>query len=99
MRMGHALAFSLLAMARPLSAEPAKAAGLVNDVVVAVQVDEADIQAAREIAVLSAGAVALLPGDNDEVVKRIDVETIPIKGRLQSDETSAAIAALLSRKT
>jgi enoyl-CoA hydratase/carnithine racemase len=99
MCMGYALAFLLLAMARPLSAEAAKVAGLVNDAVVAGQVDEAGVQAARVIAVLPAGAVALLRGDSDVVVKCIDVETISIDGRLQLDETSAAIAALISRKT
>jgi enoyl-CoA hydratase/carnithine racemase len=84
-------AFSLLATARPLSAEASKA--LINDVADAAQI----MQAAREIAVLPAAAVALSRGDSDDVVERIDVETMLFKERLQSDE-SAAIAAFLSCK-
>ncbi len=52
MRMGHARAFALLVMGRPLSAEDAKAAGLVNTVVDAAAVDDTALQAAREIAAL-----------------------------------------------
>jgi enoyl-CoA hydratase/carnithine racemase len=83
-------AFSLLATARPLSAEASKA--LVNDVA-----DAQIMRAAREIAVLPAAAVALSRGDSDDVVERIDVETMLFKERLQSDK-SAAIAAFLSCK-
>jgi enoyl-CoA hydratase/carnithine racemase len=93
-------AFSLLATARPPSAEAAKAAGLVSDGVDAAQVDEA-VQAARESAVPPAGAVALsrrLRGDSDDVVKRIDVETMHFKKRPQWDETSSVVAAFPLRK-
>jgi enoyl-CoA hydratase/carnithine racemase len=86
---------------RPPSAEAAKAAGLINDLVDAA-VEEAAMRAARGIAALPAGAVALsrsrLRGDSDDVVKRSDVETMHCKERKQSDETSSAIAAFLSRK-
>jgi enoyl-CoA hydratase/carnithine racemase len=82
-------AFSLLATARPLSAEASKA--LVNEVAAEI------MQAAREIAVLPAAAVALSRGDSDDVVERIDVEAMLFKERLQSDE-SAAIAAFLPCK-
>src|SRR5580704_3493673 len=40
MRMGHARAFAMLVMGRPLTAEEAKAAGIVNTVVEAAAVDE-----------------------------------------------------------
>jgi enoyl-CoA hydratase/carnithine racemase len=95
-------AFSLLVAARPLCVDAAKAASLVDDVADAAQVDEAGTQAAREIAVLPAGAVTLsptrLPGDSDDVVERIDVKTINFEECLQSNETSAAIAASISPK-
>jgi enoyl-CoA hydratase/carnithine racemase len=89
-------AFSRLATARLLSAEAANA--VVNDVVDAGQVDEAAEQTTPEIAVLPAGTVALSRGGGDDIVERIDVETMLFKERLRSDEISAAIAVFLSRK-
>ena len=50
--MGQARAFSLLVMGRPLSAEEAKAAGIVNTVVAAGAVEAEAMQAARAIAAL-----------------------------------------------
>jgi len=101
-RMGHARAFALLVMGRPLSAEAAKEAGLVNEVVDAALVDQTALKAAQEIAALPPGAIAvsrqLLRGELDDVVKRIDTETMLFRERLQSDEARAAFAAFLSRK-
>jgi len=102
MRMGHARAFALLAMGRPLSAEAAKAAGIVNEVVDPAAVEEVALKAARDIAALPPGAIAvsrrLLRGDADDVVKRIDIETTLFRERLQSDEARAAFTAFLGRK-
>lgn len=101
-RMGHARAFALLVMARPLSAEAAKEAGLVNEIVDPAQVEPAALKAAQEIAALPAGAVAtsraLLRGATEDVLKRIDTEVVHFRERLQSDEAPAAFAAFLSRK-
>jgi enoyl-CoA hydratase/carnithine racemase len=101
-RMGHARAFSLLVMGRPLSAAEAKAAGIVNTVVDAAAVDDVALQAAREIAALPTGAVALarqlLRGNVDDIAKRIDTEVAHFKERLQSDEARAAFVAFLARK-
>lgn len=101
-RMGHARAFALLAMGRPLSAEAAREAGVVNEVVDPALVEQVALKAAQEIAALPAGAIAisraLLRGEPDEVVKRIDTETMHFRERLQSDEARAAFAAFLSRK-
>jgi enoyl-CoA hydratase/carnithine racemase len=102
LRMGHARAFALLAMGRPLSADAAKEAGLVNEVVDPALVEQVALKAAQEIAALPAGAIAvsraLLRGEPDDVVKRIDTETMHFRQRLQSDEARAAFAAFLSRK-
>ena len=102
MRMGHPRAFAMLVMGRPLSADEAKAAGLINTVVDAAAVDEVALQAAREIAALPAGAVALarqlLRGHLDDVVKRVDTEAMHFKERLQSDEARAAFTAFFARK-
>jgi enoyl-CoA hydratase/carnithine racemase len=102
MRMGHARAFALLAMGRPLSAEAAKEAGIVNEVVDPASVDDVALEAAQDIAALPPGAIAvsrrLLRGEADDVVKRIDIETALFRERLQSDEARAAFSAFLSRK-
>jgi hypothetical protein len=39
-----------------------------------------------------------LRGEVDDIVRRIDMETMYFKERLQSDEARAAFAAFLSRK-
>lgn len=101
-RMGHARAFSLLVMGRPLSAAAAKDAGIVNEVVDPGTVDDVALNAAHDIAALPPGAVAvsrrLLRGEIDGVVKRIDTEAMLFRERLQSGEARAAFAAFLSRR-
>lgn len=101
-RMGHGRAFALLVMGRPLTAAAAKEAGLVNEVVDAAAVEDTAMTAARDIAALPAGAVAqsraLIRGELDDVVKRIDTETMAFRERLQSDEARAAFTAFLSRR-
>lgn len=100
--MGQARAFSLLVMGRPLSADEAKAAGLINTVVAAEAVEAEAMKAAREIAALPPQGVlaarALMRGAPDEVVKRIDAEAELFKARLQSAEARAAFEAFMSRK-
>ncbi len=102
MLMGHARAFSLLVMGRPLSAEDAKAAGLVNSVVDAAVVEDTALKAAREIAALPAGAVALarrlIRGHLDDIVERVDTEAMHFQERLRSDEARAAFTAFFARK-
>ncbi len=102
LRMGYARAFSMLVMGRPLSAAEAKEAGIVNTVVEATAVEDAALNAAREIAALPAGAVAvsraLMRGSLDDVDRQIDSELLQFHERLQSDEARAAFAAFLSRK-
>jgi enoyl-CoA hydratase/carnithine racemase len=101
-RMGHVRAFALLVMGRPMTADDARSAGLVNTVVEASAVDDTAMQAAREIAALPAGAVALarrlMRGYLDGVTERIDTEAMHFKERLGSDEARAAFAAFFARK-
>lgn len=101
-RMGHARAFALLVMGRAMSAEEAKAAGLINAVVDADALEKTVLQAAREVASLPAGAVALarnlMRGDLDELSRRVDTEAMHFKERLQSEEARAAFAAFFARK-
>ncbi len=102
LRMGHARAFSMLVMGRPLSAAEARDAGIVNTVVDAAELDATALKAAREIAALPPGAVAvsrrLLRGETDDIEKRIEIEAGHFKERLKSDEARAAFQAFLSRK-
>jgi enoyl-CoA hydratase/carnithine racemase len=102
MRMGHARAFSLLAMGRPLSAEEARAAGIVNTVVDAAKVDDVALQAAQEIAALPPRTVAvtrsLMRGHVDEIIKQMEAESGHYKDLLQSDEARAAFQAFFARK-
>jgi enoyl-CoA hydratase/carnithine racemase len=100
--MGHARAFSLLAMGRPLSAEDAKAAGIVNQVVPRAELATAALAAAREIAALPPEGVriarALLRGPIEEIVARSDHEADIFQRRLKSPEAKAAFAAFQARK-
>ena len=100
--MGQARAFSLLVMGRPLNADEAKAAGLVNTVVAPDEVEAEAMKAAREIAALPPQGVLtarrLLRGPPDEIVARIDEEAELFKQRLQSPEARAAFEAFLNRK-
>jgi len=100
--MGHARAFTLLAMGRPLDAAGAVAAGIVNTVVAPAEVDAEAMKAAREIAALPAEALAatrrLLRGSPDAAIARIEHEADLFGARLSSAEARAAFEAFLARK-
>jgi len=102
MRMGHARAFSMLIMGRPLTAAEAKDAGIVNTVVDPAQVDDIALDAAREIAALPPRTVAVTRGlmrsHLDDVLKQIHAELTHFKELLQSDEARAAFTAFLARR-
>jgi enoyl-CoA hydratase/carnithine racemase len=99
--MGHARAFSFLVMGRPLDAQQAKEAGIVNAVVASEEVDGEAMKAAREIAALPPGAVAasrrLLRGMPDELIARIDEEAELFKTRLKSPEARAAFEKFMTK--
>jgi len=103
MRMGYARAFSLLVMGRSMTAADAKEAGIVNTVVDAAEVDAIALKAAREIASLPAGAVAvarrLMRGHVGDALAQIETEVAHFKERLQSEEARAAFERFLSRKS
>jgi enoyl-CoA hydratase/carnithine racemase len=100
--MGQARAFSLLVMGRPLGADEAKAAGLVNTVAASDAVEAEAMRAARAIAALPPQAVLasrrLMRGTADEIVARIDAEAELFKTRLKSAEARAAFEAFMTRK-
>jgi len=95
MRMGYARAFSMLVMGRPLTAAQAREAGLVNEVVGAAEVEAVAMKAARDIAALPAGAVAV---SRRLMRSQIDAEVAQFTARLTSDEARAAFTAFLARR-
>ena len=100
--MGHARAFSLLVMGKPLSAEQARDAGIVNVVVPAAELDARALTTANEIGALPSESVVearrLMRGSVEEIVARIDEEVEAFKTRLASPEAQKALAAFLTRK-
>src|ERR1700687_783471 len=100
--MGQARAFSLLVMGKPLSANEARSAGIVNTVVAPDALEAEAMKAAREIAALPPQGVLasrrLMRGSPDEIVARIDAEAELFKTRLQSAEAQAAFTAFMTRK-
>jgi len=100
--MGNVRAFSLLVMGKPLSAEEAKASGIVNAIAPGGELDAQALAVAREIAALPPESVAaarrLMRGSVDEIVARIDEEVEAFKIRLASLEAQKAFAAFFDRK-
>lgn len=100
--MGHAKAFSLLVMGRPLNADEAKAAGIVNTVVSSAELEAEALKAAREISNLPPEGVLasrrLMRGTREEIIARIDEEAEQFNARLRSPEARAAFVAFLERK-
>jgi enoyl-CoA hydratase/carnithine racemase len=100
--MGHANAFSLLVMGRPLDAGQAKALGIVNTVVPAADVEAEAMTAAREISDLPPECVLasrrLLRGSAEDIIARIDAEAEEFRVRLKSPEARTAFTAFLARK-
>ena len=100
--VGRQQAFALLALGQGFSADRAKTAGLIYDVV-----DEDDLErdvfaAAEEIASKPAEALKiardLLRGPREPVVARIREEAELFGERLRSDEARNALAAFMNRK-
>lgn len=100
--MGHARAFSLLVMGKSLSADEAKATGIVTAVVPAAELDSHALTVARDIAALPPESVTaarrLMRGSVEEIIARIDAEVEAFRTRLAAPEAKAAFAAFLNRK-
>lgn len=99
--MGHVRAFEMLVAGKPLSAEDALAAGLVNAVTDEENLETVTIQAATDLAALPPEAVViskrLLRGDRDSIVRRINLEIDHFAARLKSPEARAAFAAFMNK--
>ncbi|TIV69487.1 MAG: crotonase/enoyl-CoA hydratase family protein, partial [Mesorhizobium sp.] len=95
--LGRQGAFALLGLGEGFSAERAKAAGLIYDVVAEDALESAVLAAADEIAAKPPQALKiardLMREPRDELIARIEVESAHFREQLTSDEARAALTA------
>jgi enoyl-CoA hydratase/carnithine racemase len=100
--LGRQQAFAMLGLGEGFSAERAKAAGLIYEVVPEDALEGAAVGAAEAIAAKPPQALRvardLLRGSRADLVARIREETAHFKARLKSDEARVALTAFMSRK-
>jgi len=100
--MGYQRAFATLVMGRKVSAEDARIAGFVNDVVAPGETEARAREVARDICALPAEAVAisrkLLRPSPEDLTRRIDQESHLFGERIRSTEAVAAFKAFFARK-
>jgi enoyl-CoA hydratase/carnithine racemase len=100
--LGTQASFALLALGEPFSAERAKAAGLIYEVVPEADLESRAMAAAEMIAAKPPEALRisrdLMRGDRDLLVARIEEEGRLFRARLTSDETKQALMAFMNRK-
>lgn len=100
--LGRQGAFALLGLGEGFSAERAKAAGLIYNVVAEDALESAVLAAADEIAAKPPQALKiardLMREPRDELIARIEVESEHFRERLTSDEARAALTAFMTRK-
>ena len=100
--VGRQQAFALLALGEGFSADRAKTAGLIYDVVDEDDLEREVFAAADRIAAKPREALKiardLMRGPPDEIIARIHEEVQRFGERLRSDEARAAFAAFMNRK-
>jgi enoyl-CoA hydratase/carnithine racemase len=100
--LGRQRAFALLGLGEAFSAERAKAAGLIYDVVPEDQLETAVFVAAEAIAAKPPQALKiardLMLGPREALVSRIREEAEHFRVRLSSEEARAAFIAFMDRK-
>ena len=100
--VGRQQAFALLGLGQPFSAEKAKQAGLIYEIVGEDELEASALAAAEEIAGKPPEALKiardLMRGNRDELVARIEEEGRLFRARLKSDEARQAFTAFMSRK-
>ena len=100
--LGRQGAFALLALGEGLSAEQARAAGLIHQVVEEGGLEAAVLAAAARIAAKPPQALRiardLMRGPREPLLVRIEEETALFRERLKSDEARAALMAFMERK-
>lgn len=101
-RIGYARAFAMLVLGDPMSADDAVAAGFVNAIIPAADLEKAALDAARRLAKKPPEALAvarrLLRGDTAEILKRTDEEVSAFRERLKSPEAIEAFTAFFEKR-
>jgi enoyl-CoA hydratase/carnithine racemase len=101
-RMGHARAFELLCLGEPLTAERALAAGIVNAIVPAADLEATALKAARRLAAKPRQALIaarrLMRGDVDSISAQIAKEAREFAVRMASPEAQEAFAAFFEKR-
>jgi enoyl-CoA hydratase/carnithine racemase len=99
---GHQRAFSMLVMGRPMSADEARDAGLVNAIVAPGHAIIEAQKVAREICTLPAEVVAisrrLLKLPTEDLLRRMGQEEHLFRERMSAPSVVAAFKSFLSRK-
>lgn len=100
--LGQQGAFALLGLGEGFSAERAKAAGLIYEVVEEGALEASVLAAAGQIAAKPPEALKiardLMRGSRDDLVARIGEESEHFRQRLKSDEARTALTAFMTRK-
>lgn len=100
--LGRQAAFAMLALGEGLSAEQAKASGLIHAVVPEDELEAATLAAADAIAAKPPQALRiardLMRGPREDLVARIGEEARHFRERLKSDEAREAFVAFMNRK-
>lgn len=101
-RMGYARAFEMLVLGESYTAEAALAAGMINKIVHAAELEPKVLGIARRLAKKPPEAVAiskrLMRGSVEEVLAHTDVELAEFKKRLRSAEAVEAFTAFLEKR-
>ena len=101
--LGRQRAFAMLVLGEALSAEAAKAAGLIWDIVAPEQLDKSVVGAAERLAAKPPKALALARGllraPREPVLERIRAEAALFGEALQGEEARAAFSAFFNRRT
>jgi enoyl-CoA hydratase/carnithine racemase len=99
---GHQRAFAMLVLGEPFTAQQAKDAGMIWDIVGEDELEAKTIALAQRLAARAPEAVKLSKGlmksHPDAVIQRIDEEAALFAQRLRSDEARDAFMAFMSRK-
>lgn len=100
--LGRQGAFALLGLGEGFSAERARDAGLIYDVVEEGRLEDATLAAAEDIAAKPPEALRiardLMLGSREELKERIRIESQYFRERLASDEARAALMAFMNRR-
>lgn len=100
--LGRQGAFALLGLGEGFSAERAKAAGLIYEVVDEEALEASVLAAAGQVAAKPPQALRiardLMRGSRDHLVERIGKESQHFRERLKSEEARAALTAFMARK-